>query len=548
MTASEATGSGSGVIGGFLTAQDGTLLLEAQVNDNPKLYVLNMEDMGEPLYEYTDSMSWPTLYSGSSGADYYILDDTGLSGGDLDGETWTYFRLSDLPATVPDSALLGAVTGENRFLYYVTVLDTLYFAEITGRSEPVEETEKIQLTIGTANEYIGNVNLEQLVVAFNILHPEYNLVLKNYREDQFLDTEDVQEALNMDILNGEGPDILVMNNYVPCSTYAGNGYLMDLTSLMDADTEFRRSDYYENIWQACALNGKLYGVVKSFSLYTAVTNSDYVLVPDGWTPTECQEIAAQAEIPLGLSLGDLKMEYLYTVYALGDGLEAYIDGDTCDFTSGEFAAMLELLAAREQEPEYEAETMEEYFLVKNGVYLTQEWTIMRAQDILDIRFRCGERYAITGYPAPDRAKVRVIADDAVGISQVTEYPEAAWSFVKMVLEAEGVFFDRFNTKKSSVYEQLRACSVLRDDPEETSFETSYGWGDETMDVVLDPMTEEEMELLLGLLEDAECSLVDADTRQIVLEEVAAFFSGDKTAQEVAEIIQNRVQLHLWEMS
>ena len=36
-------------------------------------------------------------------------------------------------------------------------------------------------------------------------------------------------------------------------------------------------------------------------------------------------------------------------------------------------------------------------------------------------------------------------------------------------------------------------------------------------------------------------------RSIIMEEAAAFFAGDKSAHEVAGIIQNRVQLYLEEL-
>jgi hypothetical protein len=69
-----------------------------------------------------------------------------------------------------------------------------------------------------------------------------------------------------------------------------------------------------------------------------------------------------------------------------------------------------------------------------------------------------------------------------------------------------------------------------------------------VDVTGEPLTQAQAEDFLQILETTKCAMVDTETISIVQEEVASFFSGDKTAQEVAEIIQNRVQLHLWEQS
>ena len=49
-----------------------------------------------------------------------------------------------------------------------------------------------------------------------------------------------------------------------------------------------------------------------------------------------------------------------------------------------------------------------------------------------------------------------------------------------------------------------------------------------------------------LLEYADCNQTEEQIREIINEEVQPYFEGQKTASEVAEIIQNRVQLYLFE--
>jgi len=89
--------------------------------------------------------------------------------------------------------------------------------------------------------------------------------------------EDIRKELNQDILNGEGPDLLVLDGDIfSCATYAGNGFLQDLYPLMDGDDEFHREDYLENILSAYELNGKLYGFISTFTIYTAFTSRDYL--------------------------------------------------------------------------------------------------------------------------------------------------------------------------------------------------------------------------------------------------------------------------------
>jgi multiple sugar transport system substrate-binding protein len=57
------------------------------------------------------------------------------------------------------------------------------------------------------------------------------------------------------------------------------------------------------------------------------------------------------------------------------------------------------------------------------------------------------------------------------------------------------------------------------------------------------------EMLLQLIKNASQKRIwDSQIESIVQEEVTAFFTGDKSAEETAKIIQNRVSIYLSEQS
>ena len=554
MQATDCLQDQSAIFTGFLTAQDGTPLVTVQINEWPQVYAVDMDSLtlSGPYFEHTSDMMWPNLSSGSY-ADFYVLDDnTGLTAYTLDGQSHSYFKLTDLPATVPESASLAAVPEENVWLFVLYANNSRYFVQVTGLWEEPPESEKIPLTIGTTGQYIGGNRLSDLVVTFNILHPEYELVLKDYFQDDALLNSDAQrEQLNMDILNGEGPDILVLDQYgFPCSTYAGNGFLTDLYPLMEADPEFQSANYYKNLWSVYENQGRLYGLTTCFEIETMCTNSDYVDVPEGWTPTECREIAASSDIPLmeGLAANLSYLDWYAAQYLLGDGLSDYIDGDTCDFSSGEFAALLELLAA--DYPVFESETVEDSLLLKNGKILAEDVSLFHASMVLSKKWEYGDSWVITGYPTPTRSRIHILPLGALGISQQTQHPDACWAFLKMALESSDRELSQsgigFSVNRDVLAETMHRLTLPADDPNTLVEQYSYGINNETVEVELEPLTQAEADALLHLIETATCAMVDAETIAIVQEEAAAFFSGDKTAQQVAEIIQNRVQLHLWE--
>ena len=67
------------------------------------------------------------------------------------------------------------------------------------------------------------------------------------------------------------------------------------------------------------------------------------------------------------------------------------------------------------------------------------------------------------------------------------------------------------------------------------------------DLLGDSLTREGGDALLELVEATEGTHVfDYTIESIIKEEAAAFFAGDKTAQETADLIQSRVSLYLGE--
>lgn len=73
--------------------------------------------------------------------------------------------------------------------------------------------------------------------------------------------------------------------------------------------------------------------------------------------------------------------------------------------------------------------------------------------------------------------------------------------------------------------------------------TNYGF--QTDDVFYQPrvMTDEEEEIFWEMLDNSVYEQSN-DIELIIYEEIPAFFDGNKTAEEVAKIIDNRVQLYL----
>lgn len=522
---------------GLLTTSAGEILVKLQIKEYDKLYPLSMDpaDYTSPVFEFEEGMEWPSFYTGA-GADYYVQDDNlGFLAYSLTEEPKALFHLGELDSTVPESSHYVAEIGEYTYLFVTWVGGSSYYFTVTGQWEPLPETEKTVLTVGSFLESAGGSVLQK-VTLFNILHPEVELKIKMYSVDEdtsgvYVAPEDANETLQMDILRGEGPDILILDSecFQP-GVYAGNGYLTDLAPLMEADDTFIKEDYFFNLWETES------GVVRympvSLNMMTMVAAGD-LAGEGGWTPTEAQRLMDDTGIPFVCG-ADLLKEYV-----LGDGLMDYIEGDACDFTDGEFAAMLELLTLEDLEVQ-----MEE-FRLRNRSVLAEFTYLYSFSELLYAEDHYGE-YALKGVPSPREEVLSVALFSGVGISENCDNKELAWEFIKTMMDSTGGYSNGFSVRREDVISQLETAMLPENDPDSELAHSGYQVGD--MVLTGKPISQEQADLIIRSIEAAKPQMVDADLRTIVQEECEAFFAGDKTAEEVAELVQNRVMIYLSERS
>lgn len=524
-------------LGGMLTTPEGEILLRVQINDYDKLYRLSMDPMAytSSVFAFEDGMEWPDFYEGKW-ADYYVKDDNlGFIAYSLDGERKTLFHIRDVASYVPESAFMVAELGEYQYLFGTYLEGKYYFFTVTGQWEPIPETEKTVLTIGSFTEYAGGSILQKATL-YNILHSEVELRVKMYSVDEngssvYVEPEAANEALQMDILNGEGPDILILDNsgFLP-GMYAGNGYLTDLAPLMNSDDTFIKEDYFYNLWESAS--GTVSHMPLVMNVMTMVTAKE-ITGDGGWTPAEALKMVEETGIPL-VCFGDFLKEY-----ALGDGLMDYIDGNTCNFVDGEFAAMLELI--KSENPDSQMDD----FRLRDRSVLGEQLYIHTLSELLFAEEHYGG-YAINGIPNPKRETMNVSLQAGVGIAETCENKEIAWDFIRMMLDTMENNHFGFSVKREDLMEKLEAAMLPEEDPDSELAHSGYAVGAE--DLEGQPLTQEQCNFLLDGIESASPVMVDPDLKAIVQEECEAFFAGDKSAEEVAELVQSRVMIYLSERS
>lgn len=404
-------------------------------------------------------------------------------------------------------------------------------------------------------------SLKSEIVEFNRSQDKVRIQVVDYSQ---YNTDDNYQAglqkLGTEILSGKVPDILSTSG-LPMDQYAGKGIFLDLWPLIDADTELGgREGLMTHLFDAMSMDGKLYQVVSTFSIDTVAGRTDVVGDRTSWTLQELQE--ARAAMGDNVSIfgeSDTKADILYTCVA--HGADSFIDwaNKTCNFDSQEFIDMLNFANSFPKEfdwENYDWETSEsEYSRLHSGKQMLTRAYVYSFDDVQYQKALHGGDITFIGYPTTTGNGSSFNIGNGLAISAACKNPDAAWSFVRIYLTEEfqtknGMW--QFPTNKNA-FEKYKEDSMKQEyttDPETGEqipvSNHSYGFSDGT-EIQVYAMTQEEYDSFLRLYES--CNSVTAYNQEIsniISEETAAFFDGQKTAEETASLIQNRISLYISE--
>ena len=196
-------------------------------------------------------------------------------------------------------------------------------------------------------------------------------------------------------------------------------------------------------------------------------------------------------------------------------------------------------------------------------YVVSEWSDFNTYNTL---FEPAGGMTVKSYPSIDKSDKILISfyDPGMAITEKCSDKKGAWEFVKTFLSYEyqvGLYNDGFMnygfpTRKDAFETQMEYAMKTEEYTDingrkvtPTYWGTNYS-GIEIQGKPLEEndkkMLEEMIERIGGFIERS--NSVTEDICNIVKEEEKAFFAGDKTAEETAEIIQSRVKIYVSENS
>ncbi len=553
----------------ILASGDGTVVISYYPNNDAGSAVLATIENGavsEPL-NITGVTETNTLsYFPGNGSTLMASDGTYLYSIDLTTGTATKL-LSWLDSDINSSNMNGiAAPTEDTILVLTTTYHQKSGANTyelgTLTKTPADQLpQRTILTLGA--EYLDDT-IRNAVIAYNRKSNDYRITLVDYSQ---YNTEDdytkSTEQLDRDVISGNCPDIISLSTGHE-ARYIAKGVLADMSALMDKDDSVSMDQLVSSALQAYTVGGKLYGMPTSFSLQTVLASLKLVGDRTSWTISELGEIID------GLDEGTQVMTYTSQDSFLNmmtyQNLSQFVDfgAATCSFDSDEFKQLLAVSAKLPTQDEidqalnsdtYGVSNQDEYSMLQSGdLLMTTSYLSGYSYSMKEFYNVCNKDHGIVpiGYPLSSGNGVKLSVSGGLAISAKSKNIDAAWDFVKTMLDdsIQQDLWD-FPVTRSALDTLLQDAAqpetYVDENGETQVVESSTYIGD--TEYTMEPLTQEQVEDFKSLIDGAFCSgSYDADIMNIISEESAAYFSGDKTADDVAKLIQNRVSIYLGEIS
>lgn len=408
-----------------------------------------------------------------------------------------------------------------------------------------------------------DIGVKRQVLEFNKNNPEYEIEITVYGDD--LEWQEAISKMNNDMISGNLPDILLINSNLPVDSYIAKGLFANIYDFMETDPDIHKEDYLQNLLEAYEVNGALYYTVPDFTINTMAGKTSDVGAEQGWT---MDEFMALVEANPDKNIFD-------TSYATNTGMltsffsynyDSFIDRNTgeCSFNSDAFIKMMEFCSrfpaeVKDDNIDYDQNYWQEQEMqYRNGKTILSSEYIGRFQVIRELeQGKFGEPVTFKGMPGSNgNGSTFNSSNTLLAITEKSANKDGAWQFVRYFLtdEYQDIYTDinsySFPAKLSALEKKAEAAKERpywenEETGEKDYYDNTYWNGTESVNIGVN--TDEDNARMMDFIKSITAtSNYDTKIQDIISEESAPYFSGQKTAAQAAEIIQNRVANYIAE--
>ena len=549
--------------GDFYSLPDGRTAVIIYGDNGDEIHFIENGELSE------DSIPMPFgayyFFKGSGKYPLYYNNGLYLYGFDpLTGETEKIFNWFDCDVN-PDSVASLYFKDDGSIVMmtneYRNKTDDFDVALISIEQKPYDEVpHKTEITLGTQGiDWYS----QDAIIRFNRKSDDCRIVVKDYSE---YNTEDDYTAgftkMKTEIMAGNCPDIIDMTN-MPAAQMEAKGLIEDLYPFIDSDPELKREDFFENVLSAFEVNGKLVSTISSFSIDTVMGAAGIVGDTPGWTYSDL--LAALEEMPEGcepFDAGTTRDSILETCLSLD--MDSFVNWSTgeVNFDNENFISLLEFANLFPEEynwENYDSNVDGTDVRVKEGRQMLMNRYLYDFSSILYDTVEFGGDMTYIGYPTVNGTGSMIMPNSAgYALASSCADKETAWQFLRTFMMEEfqssqssfpiskSLYQDRRDTATQIDYEQTADGKYrLDENGERIPVIKFYFYDQEEQLHEVTCLTEEQAAKVDELVAQTTKKYnFDQSIIDIVKEQAAAFFAGQKTAAEAARLVQSKANIYV----
>lgn len=442
-----------------------------------------------------------------------------------------------------------------------------YYSSDMFSSKIISDYVVIEFTKAAKNPHAGKKVLELFMPGREVNEIVSDAILKynetstgyyikyssKYNVDSYINAQSVNSAddydtvminanaglsndLALDIMNGEGPDILM--NVSGMAQLNNSNYLVDLTKYTGT---FDKEKYFTNIIEGSKVDGALYQMPLCFGIEGIVTEAKYAGSSGvGFTTKEYE---AFLKGPLNGTDAITSGQAIYFTKLFNGMSDKFIKDGKADFSGKEFAELADYVKNNVMEkPKTDNDNDNDDFfsdspaLYPAGYYATVNGIGVFLMNMID----ADSDQTILGIPSTDGRGPMFSVKNSVAVSAQATNVEACVEFVKLLMTDEVMYSlslsDDFVISRAAFRKSAEETVAYYNDDNRSNMSTPisgpvYGhFSDKNIDNI---------EKIIS--NAAKIDSEDAAISIILYEEMPAYFLGQKDLASVVKIAQDRAQ-------
>lgn len=545
---------------------DNSAFIFLSTDSTSELYTIDLTSMKISEYEKPETLDDVYFYDIIQlDNKFYSRDSEGIYEVDFVEGTKTQiftFANCNIDLFEATSLSLGRVS-EDEILLYGNIWHEIGSEVVVYKITKADKNPNAGKIILTASNLDGYMT-ESLGLAIYNFNNENEKYFISYNEDYAMDYSDIDfsassedyntqilkkqtdlsKQLSIDLMNGEGPDILI--NAYAMQQINTSEYLVDLSSYMK---DVNDADYFVNIIDAAKTDDKLYQLPLTFSIYSLSGPKGLSENGIGFTFDEYLDVVddeCNGTDPLTVSYG--RLELFSTL--LSQMSSSLIDSKgNVKIDTDEFRALCEYCKDMPEQNYYESNpdvyggSMYYYEEMDTGslsvAYLGSAW------EMIDncIRNSEGQGIAFYGFPSYDGHGPVAQIYDSVAISASCANCDGAWEFISEFMSEEVLEKYYSFSISRNVFDAKLSEQIERYNKEVEDFQKWYSEAEAMMyGLPYKKVNEDDVKPALDVIEAiTSIDSIDIQMLQIITEEIQPFFADQKSLEDVLMIMEDKCQ-------